>query len=166
MSLRVRVALLAVILVSAFGGCAEDDPTEVEPTIQNAPPETSVDSKPPDLDAASFTIDFAWSGTDEDGEVAYFEWVMTDDGIAISAWSRDSRRSTTSSTSSGRSPQNWLEIYQKCVRNVMLAGPRVMTGFLENLNLISPIVFNLGASPPAGLGTVESFGGTVENVGT
>lgn len=66
----------------------------------------------------------------------------------------------------GRSPHNWLETYQKYVGNVMLAGPRVMSGFIENINLIQPVVFDLDQSPPAGLGSTETIDGESVNVGT
>ena len=48
--------------------------------VPNAAPDTQVESTPPNLDETTFSIEFFWSGSDPDGEVVAFEWIITDNG--------------------------------------------------------------------------------------
>lgn len=89
-----RSVVLFVLAVAALAGCEEGGVIGQE--VPNTPPDTQVEGTPPNLAEASFRIEFFWSGSDRDGSVAYFEWIITDngeDGIfspadTVGAWNR------------------------------------------------------------------------------
>ncbi|MFQ5600237.1 MAG: hypothetical protein ACE5G2_06755 [Candidatus Krumholzibacteriia bacterium] len=73
--------LLAVLAALLLSGCQ----AAVEKQRPNDPPETSLTSGPPDSTAAtSYRVHFFWSGTDPDGVVDHFDWILADH-----PWPRD-----------------------------------------------------------------------------
>jgi len=68
------IAAVAVLV----SGCGSNELIGEE--VPNTPPDTQVEATPPNLDATSFTIDLYWSGSDPDGRVEYYEWVVTSNG--------------------------------------------------------------------------------------
>ena len=70
--------LIALGLVFLATGCSDD--ALIGESVPNSPPDTQVEATPPNLGAASFSIDFFWSGSDPDGSVVGYEWIITDNG--------------------------------------------------------------------------------------
>lgn len=68
-------AIPFVLGLVALGGCAEP----IEKLGPSEPPETLLTSGPPDsTSATSYRVHFSWSGTDPDGAVDHFEFIMVD----------------------------------------------------------------------------------------
>lgn len=62
---------------------------------------------------------------------------------------------------------NWMEIYQAKVGNLLMVGPGSLGNTIEqNEAYVFPIVFNVPANPPLGLGTYPDIDGTRKNRGT
>jgi len=48
--------------------------------LPNSPPETEITATPPSLERTDFRVHFYWNGEDLDGEIAGFEWRISDNG--------------------------------------------------------------------------------------
>ena len=73
--------LLFLALAFAAGAVGCDGGGVVGEHVPNAAPDTQIEATPPNLDGTSFQIELFWSGSDPDGEVVAYEWVMTDNGL-------------------------------------------------------------------------------------
>jgi hypothetical protein len=71
--------LIGIVMLCAAAllaiGCADNtfDGTEKE----NQPPQVWLSSAPPEGSTAEYTLHLFWGGWDPDGELAYYEWVVT-----------------------------------------------------------------------------------------
>jgi hypothetical protein len=73
------VSLLPVMALCLVSGCThEDDPSGLP--IPNTLPETHVTAQTPQSIAGGFTVEFAWSGSDSDGDIVGYEWMLSDRG--------------------------------------------------------------------------------------
>lgn len=68
------VPLMAALFVIQFAGCS--DSTEGE-AFENRPPQVWLASGPPEGTTDKYTIQFYWGGWDPDGEIDYYEYVVT-----------------------------------------------------------------------------------------
>ena len=75
-----RAAAIALVLGVGIHVAGCGDESIVGEPVPNAAPDTQVEATPPNLGAATFRIELFWSGSDLDGEVVAFEWVITDNG--------------------------------------------------------------------------------------
>jgi len=66
----------ALLLV---GGCGPSTDLSGTP-IPNSLPDTRVTARPPDVLEAGFVVEFFWTGEDTDGQLAGFQWKMSDNG--------------------------------------------------------------------------------------
>jgi hypothetical protein len=67
--------LLAVTI--GIGGC--NDGLRIETQRPNLPPDTQLTSGPPDSTyATTYRVQLAWTGSDADGSIARFEWILVD----------------------------------------------------------------------------------------
>ncbi|MCH7549624.1 MAG: hypothetical protein IH969_08855, partial [Candidatus Krumholzibacteriota bacterium] len=77
-----RIARFAVavgaIASLAFLGCTTSEPGGVH--VQNQPPRVWQASAPPEGSTDKYTIHLFWGGWDPDGEIAYYEFSITDNG--------------------------------------------------------------------------------------
>ena len=78
MSRSIRACLAAACFVVLGAGCAEE--TILGERIPNAAPDTQVEAAPPARQATTFLIELFWSGSDPDGEVVAYEWIITNNG--------------------------------------------------------------------------------------
>lgn len=70
--------LLLILGLLGVAGC--DSSTEPPPTRSNEPPDTVITASPPAGELTSFEVSFSWEGTDSDGEIAFYEWRISDNG--------------------------------------------------------------------------------------
>ena len=73
-----RVMLLIAFAVSVgaqFVGCSDSDQGVVK---ENQPPTVWLSSAPPEGSVEKYTIKMFWGGWDPDGEIAYYEYAVTD----------------------------------------------------------------------------------------
>jgi hypothetical protein len=71
---------LIAALAIALGGCAEDPGGE---PLENLPPNVWLASAPPEGTDARYRIQLYWGGWDPDGEIAYYEYCITDNAGAF-----------------------------------------------------------------------------------
>ena len=71
MKASIGIVLLAVLAA----GCADDQ--FVGTPRENEPPQVWLSSAPPEGSVSNYTLHLFWGGWDPDGEVAYYEWVVT-----------------------------------------------------------------------------------------
>ena len=70
------VVLCVLLVVSvALNGCADDPGGE---RVENLPPNVWLSSAPPEGTATKYRIRLFWGGWDPDGEIAYYEYAITD----------------------------------------------------------------------------------------
>ena len=73
--MRRAVWLLALVLAAGCG----DNELGVEKVRPNQPPETKLSSGPPDSTAAAlYRVQLYWSGTDRDGTVSHYDFILVD----------------------------------------------------------------------------------------
>lgn len=75
---RARLASTALALLAiafAVAGCADDPGGE---RVENQPPRVWLSSAPPEGTATKYRIQLFWGGWDPDGEIAYYEYAITD----------------------------------------------------------------------------------------
>ncbi len=68
-----------LLLAGTMVACGGDD-SLIGERVPNSPPNTEVTATPPERAQTSFSVEFFWKGSDEDGEVTGFEWRMSDNG--------------------------------------------------------------------------------------
>ena len=95
------MAICAVLVVLA-GGCASNDLVGTQKL--NQPPNVWLSSAPPEGTVSEYTLHLFWGGWDPDGDIAYFEYCVTDnedgvfdpaDTVGVDKWRRvDSNDST------------------------------------------------------------------------
>jgi hypothetical protein len=88
----IGVALCAVLLLA---GCSDD---VVSPGHAGFPPETEITFAPAQYDTVSFRVHFYWSGSDRDGAVVAFRWIVDPDDSAERfprTWRRTTAHDTT-----------------------------------------------------------------------
>ncbi|HKK70293.1 MAG TPA: hypothetical protein VKA86_03685 [Candidatus Krumholzibacteria bacterium] len=73
---RAIASTLALVLFAA--GCADE--ALIGERVPNSAPDTQVEATPPNLGASTFRITLFWSGSDLDGTVDGYEWIITDNG--------------------------------------------------------------------------------------
>ncbi len=79
----IMVALMVTAAVVLVTGCSDGAYTGKK--VTNQPPVVWLSSGPVENDTTSYQVHFYWSGWDPDGEIDYFEFVVTDgDPIGIS----------------------------------------------------------------------------------
>jgi len=73
--------ILALLVIAGVGGCAGNE--LVGTKKKNQPPEVWLASAPPEGTVANYTLHLFWGGWDPDGQVAYYEYAVTDneDGV-------------------------------------------------------------------------------------
>ena len=76
MVIGLLAAAAALLLV---GGCGPSTDLSGTP-IPNSLPDTRVTARPPDVLEAGFVVQFYWTGEDSDGQLAGFQWKMSDNG--------------------------------------------------------------------------------------
>jgi hypothetical protein len=89
---------LMVVIVAV--GCSEDDGLR---DYKNDPPTVWITGGPPEGEISSYKIDFSWGGSDPDGEIAYYEYCITDnedafdpaDTTGADKWTRTGETSDT-----------------------------------------------------------------------
>jgi hypothetical protein len=74
-----RLVWLALSLVVTIGFTACQSGFKGEVTANQAP-DTRVTATPPALEQTSFTVQFYWTGLDNDGWIDHFEWRISDNG--------------------------------------------------------------------------------------
>lgn len=74
MKASIGIALLAVLAALA-GGCADDQFVGTE--RKNEPPQVWLSSAPPEGTVSGYTLHLYWGGWDPDGEIAHYEWAVT-----------------------------------------------------------------------------------------
>lgn len=77
-SVRVAAVLLALVALTvliALAGCAKDSGGE---HVENLPPKVWLSSAPPEGNSTKYRIQLFWGGWDPDGEIAYYEYAITD----------------------------------------------------------------------------------------
>ena len=74
-------AAVVLLLVFLAGGCG-NDPFTGQP-VENRPPEVWLSAAPPEGTSDTYIIHMYWGGWDPDGEIAYYEFSITDneDGV-------------------------------------------------------------------------------------
>src|SRR5512139_2091304 len=98
---RTTTALIAGILLLAAGlvilaGCSKDAVAPPKPGAQA--PSTELTYAPVENDTVSFRIRFYWSGSDTDGEVVAFHWIVDPPDSLIGKpdrWVRTTGKDTT-----------------------------------------------------------------------
>lgn len=95
-----RAATIALIAALALTGCSQGPGGE---RLENRPPNVWLSSAPPAGSESHYKVHIFWGGWDPDGEIAYYEFVITDneDGIFDPA--------DTTTTEDGVSP--WRKVF-------------------------------------------------------
>ena len=76
--------LRALLIVSLFFvpvGCADDEFGGDVKT--NQPPTVWLSGRPPEGSLAEYRLHLFWGGWDPDGEIAYYEWLVTDNETGV-----------------------------------------------------------------------------------
>ena len=75
-----NLATIAVLLpvVMFLGSCSTSGPEGER--LENLPPTVWLSSAPPEGTTEKYTIHLYWGGWDPDGEIAYYEYAITDNG--------------------------------------------------------------------------------------
>jgi hypothetical protein len=68
-------------LVAIFGACASD--TLSGDHVENQPPNVWLSSGPPEGSTGSYTVQLFWGGWDPDGEIQYYEYLVTDNVTGV-----------------------------------------------------------------------------------
>lgn len=80
---RVLAVLVATVsAVGYMGGCATTEP-EGE-LVENRAPRVWLSAAPPEGTVEKYTIHMYWGGWDPDGEIAYYEYAITDNAFGMS----------------------------------------------------------------------------------
>jgi hypothetical protein len=75
----IHYVVLAVLLILHVCGCGD----EGGPGFGNQPPTVWLSSAPPEGSVAAYTIHLYWGGWDPDGEVAFYEYVITNNETGV-----------------------------------------------------------------------------------
>jgi len=82
MALRVSTGIVLLFASAAFmGGCADDQFVGIDK--ENQPPQVWLSSAPPEGSVSDYTLHLFWGGWDPDGEVAYFEYSITNNDAGV-----------------------------------------------------------------------------------
>lgn len=65
----------AALAASLAAGCSS---TGIERQRPNRPPDTRLGAGPPDSSATGYRVDLAWSGSDPDGSIDHYDWILAD----------------------------------------------------------------------------------------
>ncbi|HKI83421.1 MAG TPA: hypothetical protein VKA63_03710 [Candidatus Krumholzibacteria bacterium] len=117
---------LALSLALAVGITACQSGITGEVTA-NQPPDTRVTATPPALEETSFTVQFYWTGLDNDGWVDHFEWRISDngqDGIVDQADTLGLPWHSTVVTDSTFSVSADIALFQTDVDNPQITDPK------------------------------------------
>ncbi len=76
-SMTRHIFLWAILIAAA--ACGGDD-SLIGERVLNSPPSTEVTATPPVRSQAGFRVEFFWTGSDLDGEIAGFEWRISNNG--------------------------------------------------------------------------------------
>ncbi len=78
-----RIPLCAVIvaLVALMGACASD--TLSGDRVENQAPTVWLSSGPPEGSTGTYTVELFWGGWDPDGEIKYYEYLVTDNVTGV-----------------------------------------------------------------------------------
>ncbi len=75
----IRVAAVAVLAAMQLWSCGDDG----GPGFGNQPPTVWLSSAPPEGSVSRYTVHLYWGGWDPDGEVAFYEYVITDNETGV-----------------------------------------------------------------------------------
>ena len=74
-----RCAVIVLVLASQFWGCGDDG----GPGLSNQPPTVWLSSAPPEGSVNNYTIHLYWGGWDPDGEIAFYEYIVTNNETGV-----------------------------------------------------------------------------------
>ncbi len=78
---RIRLFGLAIGAVGALGACASD--TLSGDHVENQPPTVWLAAGPPEGSTGTYTVQLFWGGWDPDGEIAFYEYLVTDNVTGV-----------------------------------------------------------------------------------
>ncbi len=78
---RIPLFVLVVALIGLFAACASD--TLSGDPVANQPPTVWLSSGPPEGSTGSYTVQLFWGGWDPDGEIRYYEYLVTDNVTGV-----------------------------------------------------------------------------------
>ena len=73
---NIEYATAVLLLVALTAGCSPDSPAGVHK--ENQPPEIWLAIGPPEGSITDYRVHLYWGAWDPDGEIAHFEWILTD----------------------------------------------------------------------------------------
>lgn len=76
------VFIATVFAIAFFGGCTSTEPEGER--VENQPPRVWLSAAPPEGTVEKYSIHLYWGGWDPDGEIAYYEYAITDNGYGMS----------------------------------------------------------------------------------
>jgi hypothetical protein len=75
----IQIAAVGLIVALQFWGCSDDG----GPGFANQAPTVWLSSAPPEGSVRSYTIQLFWGGWDPDGEIAYYEYLITNNETGV-----------------------------------------------------------------------------------
>ncbi|UCH83274.1 MAG: hypothetical protein JSW50_12530 [Candidatus Latescibacterota bacterium] len=80
-SSRIVFYLIVAVFATTFAGCASD---ELSGSLrENQPPQVWLSLAPPEGSVGSYRVSISWGGWDPDGQIAYYEYSITDNGNGV-----------------------------------------------------------------------------------
>ncbi len=78
---RIRLFGLILAAAGALGACASD--TLSGDRVENQPPSVWLAAGPPEGSTGTYTVELFWGGWDPDGEIAFYEYLVTDNVTGV-----------------------------------------------------------------------------------
>jgi hypothetical protein len=72
--------VMAVLVAGGFSACTNEEPG---PGFENQPPQVWLSAAPPEGSTSKYTVKLYWGGWDPDGEVKYYEYLITDNQTGV-----------------------------------------------------------------------------------
>ena len=81
MKTTIRFVAIILVITAHMWSCSSTDPAGTQ--LTNEPPTVWLSAAPPEGSVASYTIHIWWGGWDPDGQIAYYEFVITDNDEGV-----------------------------------------------------------------------------------